>query len=41
MMMLSEKQRQFTKMVAQLIEWAYEHGDILISGEAYRVPEQI
>lgn len=39
-MTLGEKQRKFTKMVAELILWAYEHGYELTWGEAYRTPEQ-
>jgi hypothetical protein len=37
---LSEKQRQFTKMIGQLILWSYDHGYELTFGEAYRTPEQ-
>jgi hypothetical protein len=36
---LSEKQRDFTLMVASLITWAYEQGFELSFGEAYRPPE--
>lgn len=39
-MTLSEKQRLFTKMVGQLITWAYANGYELTFGEAYRTPEQ-
>lgn len=39
-MTLGAKQRQFTRMVAELIEWAYAHGYELTFGEAYRTPEQ-
>lgn len=37
---LGFEQRRFTKMVAQLILWAYENGYELTFGEAYRTPEQ-
>jgi len=38
---LSEKQRKFTRMVAQLIIFAYDElGFELTFGEAYRTPEQ-
>lgn len=37
---LGQKQRQFTKMVGQLIEFAYHSGYELTFGEAYRTPEQ-
>lgn len=36
---LSEKQREFTLMIASLIRWAYEHGYELTFGEAWRPPE--
>jgi hypothetical protein len=36
---LSEKQRDFTLMIASLITWAYEQGFELSFGEAYRPPE--
>ncbi|ATM78968.1 hypothetical protein CRN79_25420 [Serratia fonticola] len=39
-MTLSEKQQQFTVMVAKLIIWAAEHNYKLTFGEAYRTPEQ-
>lgn len=39
-MTLSEKQAVFTVMIAQLINWADEHGYRLTFGEAYRTPEQ-
>ena len=39
-MTLGEKQRKFTRMVAELVLWAYEHGFELSWGEAYRTPEQ-
>jgi hypothetical protein len=35
-MMLGEKQRKFTLMVADLITWAYAHGYEFTFGEAYR-----
>lgn len=37
---LGQKQRLFTRMVAQLIAFAYEQGFELTFGEAYRTPEQ-
>ena len=37
-MSLGEEQRLFTKMVAQLITWAYENGYELTFGDAYRDP---
>lgn len=37
---LGEKQRIFTRMVAELIAWAYAHGYELSFGEAFRTPEQ-
>ena len=37
-MTLGEKQRKFTLMVAQLIQWAYEQGYELTVGDAYRDP---
>jgi hypothetical protein len=37
---LSEKQEQFTLMVAGLITWAYDQGYALTFGEAYRTPQQ-
>lgn len=37
-MTLGEKQRKFTRMVGQLIQWAYEHGYELTFGDAYRDP---
>jgi hypothetical protein len=39
-MTLSQKQRLFTKLLGQLIAWAYENGFELTLGEAYRTPEQ-
>lgn len=35
-MTLGEKQRKFTRMVADLIAWAYDHGYELTFGDAYR-----
>jgi len=37
-MKLSKKQRLFTRNVALLIEWAYQHGYELTFGDAYRDP---
>lgn len=37
---LSQKQRRFTKMIGELIVWAYANGYELTFGEAYRTPEQ-
>jgi hypothetical protein len=37
-MTLSEKQRAFTRMVADLIQFAYESGYELTLGDAYRDP---
>ena len=39
-MTLGQKQRQFTRMVAELIVWAYQNGYEMTFGEAYRTPEQ-
>lgn len=39
-MTLGERQRVFTRLVAKLIEHAYETGYGLTFGEAYRTPEQ-
>lgn len=39
-MTLGEKQRQFSRMLADLIRWAYENGYEMTFGEAYRTPEQ-
>jgi hypothetical protein len=39
-MTLGQKQRRFTRMVAQLIEYAYAAGFELTFGEAYRTPQQ-
>jgi hypothetical protein len=39
-MTLSEKQRKFSKMIGQLIDFAYENGYELTFGEAYRTSEQ-
>jgi hypothetical protein len=35
---LGTKQRQFTKMVADLIQWAYDEGYEITLGDAYRDP---
>lgn len=37
---LGAKQRAFTRMVGQLIAWAYAHGYELTFGEAWRTDEQ-
>ena len=37
-MTLGQKQRKFTLMIAQLIQWAYEQGYELTVGDAYRDP---
>ena len=37
-MTLREKQCKFTKMVAELILWAYEQGYEITLGDAYRSP---
>jgi hypothetical protein len=37
-MSLSEKQRQFCRMVGMLIDYAYAHGYELTFGDAYRDP---
>ena len=37
-MSLGQDQRQFTRMVADLIIWAYDHGYELTVGDAYRDP---
>jgi hypothetical protein len=39
-MTLSEKQRKFVSMVAQLIQFTYAYGYELTFGEAYRSPER-
>jgi uncharacterized protein YcbK (DUF882 family) len=39
-MTLGEKQRKFSKMLAQLILWAYDSGYEITFGEVYRTPEQ-
>jgi hypothetical protein len=39
-MTLSQKQRLFTKLLGQLIDWAYKNGFELTMGEAWRTPEQ-
>lgn len=39
-MTLGEKQRLFTRLVANLIEYAYQNGYEITLGEAYRTPEQ-
>lgn len=35
---LGQKQRRFTRMLADLIVWAYDHGYELSVGDAYRDP---
>lgn len=37
-MTLGQKQRKFTRMIAQLIEYAYQNGYELTFGDAYRDP---
>lgn len=37
-MTLSQKQRLFSKMIAELILWAYEQGYEVTLGDAYRDP---
>ena len=37
-MTLGEKQRRFTRMIGELIGWAYENGYELTFGDAYRDP---
>lgn len=39
-MTLGQAQRKFTRMVADLVVWAYANGYELTYGEAYRTPEQ-
>ena len=39
-MTLGDRQRKFTRMVALLIQYAYERGYELTFGEAWRTPEQ-
>ena len=39
-MTLGDHQRKFTRMVALLIQYAYERGYELTFGEAWRTPEQ-
>jgi hypothetical protein len=39
-MTLGKKQRYFTKLVGNLILWAYKNGYELTFGETYRTPEQ-
>jgi hypothetical protein len=39
-MTLGQKQRLFTRLVGQLIAWAYANGYELTFGDAYRSPEQ-
>ena len=39
-MTLGEAQRQFTRLLADLILWAYSEGFELSLGEAWRTPEQ-
>ncbi|MEM8325646.1 M15 family peptidase, partial [Morganella morganii] len=39
-MTLGEKQRKFTRMIADLIIFAYDNGYELTFSEAYRTPEQ-
>lgn len=36
---LGQKQRRFTRMIADLIIWAYAHGYELSFGDAYRDPK--
>lgn len=38
-MSLGESQRTFTRLIGQLIQWAYDHGYELTFGEAWRTPE--
>lgn len=37
-MTLGEKQRKFTRMIADLVVWAYDNGYELTYGDAYRDP---
>ncbi len=37
-MTLGGKQRKFTLMISELIDWAYSHGYELTFGDAYRYP---
>ena len=37
-MTLGQRQRQFTWMIGQLIQWAYQNGYELSFGDAYRDP---
>lgn len=37
-MTLGQKQRNFTRMIGLLIEWAYQNGYELTFGDAYRDP---
>jgi hypothetical protein len=37
---LGNKQRKFTRMLAELVIWAYDHGYELTYGEAWRTPQQ-
>lgn len=37
-MTLGQKQREFTRMIGNLIGWAYAHGYELTFGDAYRDP---
>jgi hypothetical protein len=39
-MVLGEKQRLFTRLVGELIQWAYANGYELTFGDAYRSPEE-
>ena len=39
-MTLSEKQRLFSKLLADLIQWAYKKGFEVTMGECFRTPEQ-
>lgn len=39
-MTLGEKQRLFTRLIGQLISYAYSHGFELTFGDAFRSPEQ-
>lgn len=38
-MTLGQKQRLFTRLVGELIQWSYEHGYELTFGDAYRTPQ--
>ena len=39
-MTLGQQQRRFTRMIADLVIWAYDHGYELSYGEAWRTPQQ-